>query len=166
MERMKTILVGKAAEPIVVDDDVVIPEGFSLNITDAGYVRMMRSTGEMRPSGSYVYEENYLHRFIMQAEKGKVVLFIDRDKRNLQRENMIVCDRAVSVRHGGGRTGRFKGVHFAKKQLKWIAQITHNGKCYHIGSFDGEEAAASAYNHAAVRIHGAHAWINTLPEDT
>ncbi len=56
-------------------------------------------------------------------------------------------------------------MHFSKKQLKWVAQITHNYKCYTIGSYDHEDAAASAYNQAAVRLHGAHAYVNILPED-
>lgn len=163
---MKTILVGKNEEPVVVDDDFEYPEGFSLSVGDSGYVRMLRSTGERRPRGSYVYEEDYLHRWITKAPKGKVVLFIDRNKLNLQRENLIVCDRAVSIRHTGGRRGRFKGVHFSKKQMKWIAQITYNYKCYTLGSFDCEEAAASAYNQAAVRLYGAHAYVNMMPEDT
>jgi hypothetical protein len=162
---MKTILVGKNLEPVMVDDDFVHPEGQSLSVGDAGYVRMLRYTGQRRPSGTYIYEEDYLHRWIMKAPKGKVVLFIDRNRLNLQRENMIVCERAVSIRHTGGRSGRFKGVHFSKKQMKWIAQITHNYKCFTLGSFDQEEAAASAYNQAAVRLYGAHAYVNLMPED-
>lgn len=162
---MKTILVGENQEPVIVDDDFTLPPGYSLSVADTGYVRMLRCTGERRPSGSYVYEEKYLHRHIMDAPKGKVTLFIDRNRLNLQRENMIVCERAVSIRHTGGRCGRFKGVHFNKKAMKWVAQITHNYKCYHLGNFDCEEAAASAYNQAAVRLHGAYAYVNILPED-
>jgi hypothetical protein len=162
---MKKILVGRNAEPVVVDDDFVHPVGFSLSVADTGYVKMLKSTGVRRPSGSYVYEEDYLHRWITGAPKDKVVLFIDRNRLNLQKENLIVCERAVSIRHTGGRRGRFKGVHFSKKSMKWVAQITHNYKCFAIGSFDCEEAAASAYNHAAVRLYGEHAYVNTMPED-
>jgi hypothetical protein len=162
---VKTILVGKNEEPVVVDDDFVQPPGYSLNVNDCGYVRMLKATGERRPSGSYVYEQDYLSRWIMGAPKGKVIIYLDRNKLNLQRDNMIVCDRAVSIRSTGGRSGRFKGVHFSKKSMKWIAQITCNYKCYSLGSFDTDEAAASAYNAAAVRLYGAHAYINYMPED-
>jgi hypothetical protein len=136
-----------------------------LNVSDSGYVRMLRCKGERRPSGSYVYEQDYLHRWILQAPKGKVVMFIDNDRMNLQRDNLLVCDRAVSIRHIGGRSGRFKGVHFSKKAMKWIAQITCNYKCYSLGGFDSEEAAASAYNQAAIRLYGEQAYVNILPED-
>ena len=162
---MKTIEIGKAKWRVQVDDNFVSPEGYSLSVSQSGYVKMLRPTGERRPSGSYVYEEDYLHRWLMKAAKDKVVLFIDCDRLNLQRDNLLVCERAVSIRHTGGRSGRFKGVHFSKKQLKWIAQITCNYKTFSLGSFDTEEHAAMAYNHAAVRLYGEHAYVNRMPED-
>lgn len=163
---MKIIEVGNKKWPVQVDDDFVRPHGYSLSVSAANYVKMLRCTGERRPSGTYVYEEDYLHRWIAAAPKGKVVLFIDNDRLNLQRENLLVCDRAISIRHTGGRSGRFKGVHFSKKQMKWIAQITCNYKTYHLGGFDTEEAAASAYNQAAVRLYGAYSYVNIMPEDS
>lgn len=162
---MKIIEVGHKKLPVQVDDDFVRPAGYSLSVSASNYVKMLRTTGERRPSGTYIYEEDYLHRWIMKAPKGKVVLFIDNDRLNLQRDNLLVCDRVVSIRHTGGRSGRFKGVHFSKKQMKWIAQITCNYKTFSLGGFDTEEAAASAYNQAAVRLYGAHAYINLMPED-
>jgi hypothetical protein len=162
---MKTILVGRANEPVMVDDDFAPPEGFCLSVAKTGYVRMLRYTGVRRPNGSYVYEEDYLHRWITKAPKGKAVLFIDRNRLNLQRDNLIVCDRVLHIRHTGGRTGRFKGVHYDKRRLKWVAQITCNYKCYTLGSFDCEEAAATAYNHAAVRLYGEYAYVNVMPEE-
>lgn len=162
---MKIIEVGHKKWPVQVDDDFVRPDGYSLSVGASGYVKMLRTTGVRRPSGTYVYEEDYLHRWITKAPKGQVVLFIDNDRLNLQLSNLVVCERAISIRHTGGRSGRFKGVHFSKKAMKWVAQITCNYKCLTLGSFDTEEAAASAYNQAAVRLYGAHAYINLMPED-
>ena len=163
---MQRLQIGtKNTHTILVDDDFTLPDKVSLSVSKNGHVRMLRSTGERRPSGSYVYEQMYLQRYIMGCSGDKTVLFIDRDTLNLQKENLMVCERGVNVRAQRGQTGRFKGVHFSKQRMKWIAQITHNRKCHHIGSFDTEEHAASAYNHAARRLHGAHAFINILPED-
>lgn len=162
---MKVLEVGKHRQAVQVDDDFVCPAGYSLCVSSSGYVKMLRATGIRRASGSYVYEQDYLHRWITAAPEGQVVLFVDNDKLNLQRENLRVVDRAVSVRRMGGRRGRFKGVHFSKKQMKWVAQITYNYKCFTIGSFDSEEHAAVAYNHAAVRLYGEHAYVNLMPED-
>ena len=162
---MKTILVGKHQQPVCVDDDFTLPAGFTLSIGSGGHVRMLRYTGERRPSGTHIYKEYYLSRYVANAPKGQLVLIIDRDKLNMQRENLLLCAPGVSIRAQGGQSGRFKGVHWAKRQSKWVAQITHNYKCYSLGAFDDEEHAATAYNHAAVRLHGAHAYINHMPED-
>ena len=162
---MKTILVGRHKQPVCVDDDFELPKGFTLSVGSSGHVKMLRTTGKRRPSGSYIYEEYYLARYVANAPEGRLVLVIDRDKLNMQRENLLLCEPGVSVRAQGGIKGRFKGAHWSKKQSKWIAQITHNYRCYSLGSFDTEEHAASAYNHAAVRLHGAHAYINHMPED-
>ena len=162
---MKIIEVGRHQWLVQVDDDFVRPDGYSLSVSSSGYVKMLRTTGERRPSGTYIYDEDYLHRWITKAPKGKVVLFVDNDRLNLQRANLLVCDRAISIRHTGGRKGRFKGVHFSKKQMKWVAQITFNYKCYSLGGFDTEEHAATVYNHAAVRLYGEQAYVNIMPED-
>ena len=126
---------------------------------------MLRSTGERRPSGSYIYEQDYLGRWITGCPKTQTVLFIDRDKLNLQRDNLEVVERGVNVRAQGGHRGGYKGVHFCKKRGRWIAQLTHNYKCHTLGAFDDEYHAASAYNQAAIRFHGPHAYVNQLPED-
>lgn len=163
---MKKILVGKKQTVVLVDDDFVAPDGYFLAITSStGYVKLMRFTDQRRPSGSYVYEEIYLHRWLTKVEGKQVVMFLDGDRQNLQSENLLVCERAVSIRHTGGRTGRFKGVYYDKRRDKWVAQITHAGVCRTLGSFKDEEHAAHVYNQAAIRLHGKHAFLNILPED-
>ncbi len=162
---MKTLEVGRCKALVKVDDDFEPPVGASLSVSSSGHVRWLKSTGEKRPSGSYVYTQGYLGRLIMGCPKGQTVLFIDRDKLNLQKENLKIVERGVNVRAQGGQRGGFKGVHFCKKRNKWIAQITHNYKCFSLGGFDDEYHAASAYNQAAVRLHGEHAYINQMPED-
>jgi hypothetical protein len=162
---MRTIAIGKHELIARVDDDFIMPAGCSLNVNSCGYVRLIRYLGVSAETGKPVYSHEYLHRLISGAPEGKVVLFLDRDRLNLQRENLLVCDRAVSIRNTGGRKGRFKGVHFSKKQGRWVAQITFNYRCHTIGSFDEEDHAAQAYNHAAVRLYGPHAYVNLMPED-
>lgn len=162
---MKTILVGKLKQPIRVDDDFILPEKHMLSINYAGLVKVFRSTGKRRPSGTYIYESQYLHRVTVDAPKDKEVLFIDRDKTNLVKSNLMIVEHAVNTRTSGRKSGSYKGVHYNKLRGKWIAQITHNYKCFCLGSFDDEQHAASAYNEAAVRLHGEHAYVNIMPED-
>lgn len=150
---------------MLVDEDFSIPEGFSLCMASNGYAILKRYTGRKTEGGSCVYEQLYVHRVVMGNPDRMEVDHINRDKLDNQRSNLRICDRYQNARNTGGRTGRFKGVHFAKKAMKWCAQITSNHICHHIGYFDSEEHAAQAYNHAAARLHGDFAYINRLPED-
>lgn len=162
---MKVINIGKSETEIKVDYDFELPEKWCLSITPHGYVIMLKSTGEKRKSGTYIYKREYLSRYITSCPKKLRVIHIDNDKTNLQRSNLVIVSQKVTTRTKAATTGRFKGVYFCKRRIKWIAQITHNYKTFNLGGFDYEEHAASAYNQAAVRIHGAHAYVNVLSDD-
>jgi hypothetical protein len=56
----------------------------------------------------------------------------------------------------------YTGVSFHKPSGRWFARITLNGKTRHLGYFDTDRDAASAYNQAARRHHGKHAKLNDL----
>jgi hypothetical protein len=61
------------------------------------------------------------------------------------RENI---SRGLSGEMCPGKTSRFVGVSWHKKNKNWVARAhsrLHNGKSIHIGSFDNEEDAARAY---------------------
>jgi hypothetical protein len=58
---------------------------------------------------------------------------------------------AAPLGHGGGAS-LFKGVSWSKGRSKWMAHITIDGKLTYFGSFDDEDAAARAYDEAAVRV--------------
>ena len=59
----------------------------------------------------------------------------------------------------------FKGVHWAKTQGKWIAQIKINQRGIHLGQFGSAEAASEAYQNAAKRYFKEFAYLpdNALP---
>jgi hypothetical protein len=50
------------------------------------------------------------------------------------------------------RPSKFVGVYWDKCKRKWKAQITHDGKKQHLGSFDDEQEAARAVDTAARRL--------------
>jgi hypothetical protein len=61
-----------------------------------------------------------------------------------------------------GKTSRYRGVCFNKQICKFVAAISVNGKRYRLGSFISEDAAAVAYNDAAIRYYGESAKLNQV----
>ena len=57
-------------------------------------------------------------------------------------------------------TSGYKGVCWEKKSRKWHARISIDGKRQHIGYYDTAEDAASAYDLAAIELHGDFANTN------
>jgi hypothetical protein len=57
-------------------------------------------------------------------------------------------------------TSKYKGVSWATRQTKWVAQIKVFGHNKHIGVFTDEHKAALAYDQAARQYHGEFAWLN------
>ena len=62
------------------------------------------------------------------------------------------------------KTSRFRGVSWNSERNGWSAKFTHRRKPTWLGFFDDdEEAAARAYDRAAVKAHGARAQLNFHP---
>ena len=59
-------------------------------------------------------------------------------------------------------TSKYKGVHWCKRDKKWIATICCNGKRGAIGHYETELQAAQAYNKEALKLHGEFAKLNEL----
>lgn len=59
-------------------------------------------------------------------------------------------------------TSKYFGVSWHKKHKKWCAAIQRDKKCYHIGGFETQEAAALAYNEKAIEFHGEFAKLNKV----
>jgi hypothetical protein len=91
-----------------------------------------------------------------------------------EEEAARVYDRAARAQHGkkaqlnfpaeGGsgsrKSSKYRGVSWVKSRNKWQASIMYDGKHRHLGSFEGEEQAARAYDRAAKAHHGEKAHLN------
>lgn len=80
-----------------------------------------------------------------------------------RRANLREATHAENMRNRGPlstNTSGFKGVSPDKTRGKWRAQIQVDGKVYRLGCYATAEAAALAYDVAAVELHGEFAWLN------
>ena len=104
-----------------------------------------------------------LHRLIMDAHEGEEIDHRDLNKLNCQRSNLRRCSRSENMRNrrldSDNRSG-YKGVYFHKKSGKLMARIRSNGRDKYLGLFLTPEAAAVAYDFAAVEHHGEFAMLN------
>ena len=70
-------------------------------------------------------------------------------------------EAAAAASRPNGHSSRFHGVYWHKARSKWQAELQHDGKKHHLGSFaeDKEEDAAHAYDTAARKLRGANAGL-------
>ena len=92
-------------------------------------------------------ENLYLHRFILDAEKGKVVDHINGNKLDNRRCNLRICtvrENVINSKISKNNTSGFPGVSFRKDMNKWRAYLMVNRKQITFGWFDNIEDAIEA----------------------
>lgn len=108
----------------------------------------------------------YLHRAIMGLD-GPRVDHIDGNGLNNRRSNLRHATNSQNLANAGKRrhnTSGFKGVMWYAPSNKWRAEIRFNNRSTHLGYFGSAEAAARAYDMAALELHGEFAHLN-FPTD-
>lgn len=95
----------------------------------------------------------------------------NRDRLDNRRDNLRLCSRLqnianrkkLTIVNGKTTTSKYKGVcRCSEGRPGWRSEIRVNGKKKHLGVFQTEEEAASAYNDEARRIFGDFATLNEL----
>lgn len=108
-----------------------------------------------------------LHRVLMNALFVQLVDHRDGNGLNNAFENLRVATPAQNSQNRSPNrrsvTG-LKGVSFSKSQKKFHAQIRHDRKKIHLGSFAAIEDAARAYDAKALELFGEFARLN-FPEN-
>lgn len=61
-----------------------------------------------------------------------------------------------------GCVSQYKGVTWKPSRNRWIARIKVEGREYWLGSYTSEEAAATAYNNAALMFWGEDVFLNPV----
>jgi len=111
----------------------------------------------------------FMHRQLLNAEKGIEIDHMDHNGLNNQRANLRSCTSSQNKRNKSplGRS-KYLGVEVNCKKSKsgdkvyyyFCARICDNYKKQYIGSFKTEEEAARAYDKKAKEIHGEFANLN------
>ena len=163
---MKQLKLGRKDIYALVDSTFNVPDG-SLILASTGYPKIMKSTGKKRNSGSYIYDEKYLHRIVVgDIPSGFEVDHINGNKLDNRRENLRICSRIQNSHNTSNRKGRFKGVYPLNRNIKngkvWGVQLTHKYKVYSLGRFKSEIDAAIAYNEKAKELYGEYARLNII----
>lgn len=107
----------------------------------------------------------WMHRFIMNPEKGMVIDHLDGNPLNNQKNNLRICTHAENMRNSNipkNNTSGFKGVSFVKKHNTYESSIRINNIKIYLGYYIDPIEAARAYNAAALKYHGEFAHINKI----
>ncbi len=107
----------------------------------------------------------YMHREIISVPPDLDVDHINADTLDNRKENLRSVTTQENVRRkskSSGRSSKYKGVHWATRQEKWLAKIQLTDRTIHLGTFESEVSAASAYNKAAEKHFGEFAKLNIL----
>lgn len=171
----KEIPLTKGKVAIVDDADHEWLSKYAWNCNAYGYA--VTST----PDEDGIWRHKFMHRLIMQppgeyniGPSGRkypkyLVDHIDGNKSNNQRSNLRICTHAESLQNRGkfanSKYSIYKGVTLNKRNSRnpWKVKIKCDGKYIHIGMYPTQEAAALAYNEAALKYHGEFARLNEIP---
>lgn len=107
----------------------------------------------------------YLHRFLMDAQRGRYVDHKNGNGLDNRRGNLRDCSQSQNMANMAkwkvGPSG-FRGVFFDHRGRKkpWSASLTCAGKKQYLGCYQTAEEAAHAYDNAARKVFGEFARTN------
>lgn len=107
----------------------------------------------------------YMHRAIMSPREGQRVDHRDGNGTNNRRRNLRLATQSQNLGNTDKRKTNksgYKGVSWDRQMGKWVAHITKQYRCIHLGYFANKEEAARAYNVAARKYHGEFARLNNV----
>jgi hypothetical protein len=119
---------------------------------NSGYFRVYLGKGKY----------TYLHRLIVNAQKGDIVDHIDRNRQNNTRENLRIVTRATNNYNREVKNKLGRGIYFDKFGNRFRACISHENKTLKLGSFKTLIEAKEAYNKKAVELRGDDAYLHVI----
>ena len=127
--------------------------------------RVQTYTGLFRAKRSENKKEIDMAREIMNCPPGLEVDHINGDLLDNRRCNLRICTHGENMRNRRlqrNNTSGYRGVHYFKRDGRYVAYIYLNGRKIHIGSYKTDIDAAMAYNAHARDLHGEFARLNDI----
>lgn len=127
--------------------------------------RVQTYTGLFRAKRSENKKEIDMAREIMNCPPGLEVDHINGDLLDNRRCNLRICTHGENMRNRRlqrNNTSGYRGVHYFKRDGRYVAYIYLNGQKIHIGSYKTGIDAAMAYNAHARDLHGEFARLNDI----
>jgi len=120
----------------------------------------MREEGSQRRGGKR--KSLRMHREIMRAPEGTEIDHRNRNGVDNQKLNLRFATPGQNMANRRPRKNfsGFRGVYWASRQRRWLAQITVNSLKKYLGCFVDKTEAAKAYDRAALQYFGEFAQPN------
>ncbi|MCF7843891.1 HNH endonuclease [Candidatus Gracilibacteria bacterium] len=132
------------------DEDLELVSKKNWRLQKNGYVSESKSDGV------------YLHRYVMNAQKGEYVDHINHNPLDNRKSNLRICTNAENSWNKNHK--RLVGVAKTTRMRSktWRAYITVNKKWIHLGYFKTKEEGAIAYNIAVKEYRDSYSSVNTF----
>lgn len=135
---------------------IILNTGQILIIDKEDFKKVIRYKWHFHKLG-YVESHNvenkrvYIHRYITNAPKGKIVDHINRNKLDNRKSNLRICTQSENLRNASIRsdnTSGYIGINWLEWLKKWRAYINKNGKQINLGVFSNKKLAIKARKRA------------------
>lgn len=160
------VLANNKGIALVDDEDYEDVNKFKWHILPNGSGVYYAQTCERIKNGNKTIQKTVLmHRIIMKNLKNEFIDHINFNGLDNRKCNLRMCDKSNNCMYKRkttkNKSSKYKGVtwHFTNR---WAAQIECNNIHIHLGMFEKEDDAATAYNTKAVELFGEFSYLNKV----